>query len=387
MKTSALFLLLFVFAGINACTQPEKPDNMANLPENLQNTQVNQNFNQPQKPAPTGQGASDGKLKMHTIFDSKTNAPMAYMPLPQNWTVSRSAKQGTPSITGPDGLEVYSYPFKSFVSSNDPMTRQAYQYSGIQMRQPLGIAGVINQDISQMTQSYGLRFVKQYPLPLVAQNDRGYSSRLYSVGSMQKNFEVMGTEWIDSKGNPVLIVVRYIETAAAGMVSWGYSMQTLSIEKKAFQKAKNTYINALANTRYDQNHIAAYNQREASKSNRSWTAHNQKMRSNQAAFDAQQRTHRETYDAINRSSMDAYNNRSASMDRNQHALTNSIHEQSTVTDPANGQSYQVEGYSNQYWMNGNGEYIGTDNSLYNPNLDPNVNNQNWQQAPENPYGR
>src|SRR5690606_3500115 len=140
-----------------------------------------------------------------------------------------------------------------------------------------------------------------------------------------------------------------------------------------------------ANIQYNRQEIDAYNRAEAAKANQSWATHNQKMQNNQAAFDARQRTHQSSVDAWNKSSMDAYNSRSASQDRMQDQTINSIYERENVTDPNNGQQYKVEGYSNQYWMNGQGEYIPSDNSLYNPNLDPEYNNQNWEEAPVSPY--
>ena len=47
-----------------------------------------------------------------------------------------------------------------------------------------------------------------------------------------------------------------------------------------------------------------------------------------------------------------------------------------------GQRYKVSSGSNQYWMNSNGEYIGTDRQDYNPNLDENMNNVKWQELNE-----
>ena len=322
---------------------------------------------------------------MQTIMDSKTNRPFAQIPLPASWKIQPEAKQGSPSIVGPNGIEVYSYGFQSFMYTNDQWMQQAYQSAGQKMRRPAGIENIMNQDIAQMAKSNGMKFVKQYPLPQVAQADKSYMDQLYKVGQQQTSFQAAGSEWVDNKGNKAIIVVHYSENAGQGSVFWGYYVQVLGSEETAFERAKNAYLNGLVNTRYDRQHIMAYNQHEAAKSNQSWAAHNQKMQTNQSNFEAQQRAHQSSVDSWNKSSMDAYNSRSASQDRMQSQTVNSINETQNVTDPSNGQTYQVEGYSNQYWMNGQGEYIPSDNSLYNPNLDSGVNNQYWEEAPVSPY--
>ncbi len=236
-----------------------------------------------------------------------------------------------------------------------------------------------------MAQQTGSKFIKQYPLPQIARADKSYGDQLYKVGQAQTNYQAAASEWEDGKGNRAMIVVHYTENSGAGSVYWGYYVQVIGSKASDFENAKSIYLNALANTQYNPQHIAAYNQREAAKSNQSWSAHNQKMKNNQANFEAQQRAHQSSVDAWNKSSMDAYNSRSASQDRMQNQTINSINETQNVTDPNNGQTYQVEGYSNQYWMNGQGEYIPSDNSLYNPNMDNDVNNQNWEEAPVSPY--
>ncbi|SFP91874.1 hypothetical protein SAMN05216419_10336 [Nitrosomonas cryotolerans] len=325
------------------------------------------------------------KIVMHTIMDSKTNQPFAQIPLPASWKINAHVQQNSPAITGPNGIEVYTYGYQSFVYSNDVYMQQSYQAAGQQMRRPVGVEGVLNQDVKKMAQQSGSKFIKQYPLSQIAQADKNYGDQLYSVGQSQTTYQAAASEWEDGKGNKAMIVVHYTENSGYGSVYWGYYIQVVGSKASDFENVKSTYLNALVNTRYNPQHIAAYNQREAAKSNQSWATHDQKMKNNQANFEAQQRAHQSSVDAWNKSSMDAYNSRSASQDRIQNQRINSINETQNVIDPNNGQSYQVEGYSNQYWMNGQGEYIPSDNSLYNPNLDENVNNQNWEEAPISPY--
>ena len=78
-------------------------------------------------------------------------------------------------------------------------------------------------------------------------------------------------------------------------------------------------------------------------------------------------------------SYNSYMQRSAESDASQSSYVNGIWEHQTVTSPSNGTQYQVDGYDSNVWVNQDNEYIGTDNSLYDPNLDTTTNNQSWEQ--------
>jgi len=379
MKTASYTLIGLLFMAIVSCTGQNNTDN-AYGQSNYDYSNQDQGQDQPGQQA-FAQNQSGDKIVMHPVIDPKTNRPASHIPLPTSWKIETNVKGNSPGITGPNGIEVYFYPFVGFMYTNDPYMQQAYQAAGQQMRPPAGIENVMNQDVAQRAQSIGLKFIRQYPLPQVAQADKNYSAQLFKTGQQQETFLAAGSDWEDKDGKKVAIITHYTENVGQGTVYWGYYMQVLGSNAGAFENAKNTYINSLVNTQHDPQHIANYNQREAAKANQSWATHNQKMQNDQANFDARQRAHQSSVDAWNKASMDGYNSRSAAQDRMQDQTINSINETEYVTDPANGQQYQVEGYANEYWMNGQGEYIRSDNSLYNPNLDPNRNHQSWQRAP------
>ncbi len=153
-----------------------------------------------------------------------------------------------------------------------------------------------------------------------------------------------------------------------------------SIARIPFEEAKKNYIYGLANFQYNPAQIISYNKSEAQKANQSWAAHNAKMAANQANFEAAQKNHVDKWEAINKSSMDAYNARNAASDKNQHDFLNTIKEENTVYNSATGKTYQVEAGSNYYWMNSNGEYIKSNDPSYNPNSDPSTYNMKWDQV-------
>ena len=107
-------------------------------------------------------------------------------------------------------------------------------------------------------------------------------------------------------------------------------------------------------------------------------AHNERMAVMQQNFDASQRAFTEKRDAINASITANYANSNATSSRNHNRFLNYIKEEETVS--ANGQRYQVQGGSSQYWVNENGQYQGSNNPNYDPNRNQGTVNHTWTQG-------
>lgn len=294
------------------------------------------------------------------------------MPFPSTWNVPDAHGQNEPSITGPNGIKVFDYPMQMFSYSNDPF----YQ-SGRQRALP-SIEQLIEQDIKPSAASKGLQLVKTYEIPEIAKVDKWYKEQLYSAMPTQSDAKTIGTEWITADGKPCFILVRLVVSGDQKLQQWYYLASSLQADKEHFEQARKQYVFSIASTRYALEPIAAYNQQEAERCGKSWAAHNQRMAQNQANFEAGQRAHINKTNAINDAIMSNYNSRMASMDKNQDQFINTIREERNVVN-GNGQQYKVESHYNNYWMNNNGEYISTNQNEYNPNLDDNMNNQNWEQ--------
>lgn len=321
-------------------------------------------------------GKSSSKVEMKPFMDKKTGMPFCHLPLPSNWKINSNATGQQPGITGPNGVNVFTIAPKSYMFTNDQYTQQMYQQAGQQMRRPIGSKNVVSELKSEM-QRNGLTFVKQYDLPSVAQSDKAYSDKLWKVGAMQSNFAATASEWADQNGKKSLIIIHYFEHSSQGLVTWGYYGSLMEAAPNAFQDASQALIYAVSNVQYNEQQIQAYNRNEQQKSNQSWAAHNQKMRQNQANFDATQQAYRSNSDAINNSIMSTYRSQNESSDRTQRQYINSIREENTVTNPYDGKQYQVDQNYNQTWMNSNGDYIQSNDAFYNPNGDQNVYQYDW----------
>jgi len=326
----------------------------------------------------------NNNLTMHPVMDQKTGMVMYQMPLPASWGISPTASGDEPSIVGPGGVKVFYRNGGSYSYSNDPNTQRSYQQTGQQMRAPLEIGAYIQQDLVPGMAKNGHKLIKQAPLPQIAARNKAYSGKLFKAMPSQEHNFAMGTEWLNNEGEHLFMIVNMTIYQGQNDGYWYASLQALTAEKSTYENAKMALINGLVNTQDNPQQIAAYNASEQQKANQSWSQHNSRMQQNQAAFDQQQATHRSTWDAVNNASMNAYNDRSASQDRMQHQTINSIYEENTVTNSTNGQQYQVDAGSDQYWMNSSGEYIPSNDATYNPNTDPNVNNQTWEEAVPEP---
>ncbi len=304
---------------------------------------------------------------------------MSQIPLPESWKIVTPKSSEDPNIIGPNGIKVYYRAGGSYVFSQDPYMQQAYAQSGQQMRPPIDLQQIIEQDLKPQLSQHGLKFVRMYALPEIAQRNQTYFSKLYKAMPSQEYFNVAGSDWDDGKGNSIFVTVNQMISDGQGTVFWYYSLTALEAPHEDFDHAKKTFIYGLVNTQDNPAQIQAHNLSEQQKSTQSWNQHNARMQQNQQNFERQQAIHKSTSDAINRSINSTYESQNAASDRIQDKQINVIRDESTVTSPYDGEQYQVDSGADHYWMNSDGEYIPSDNPNYNPNLDPN-NNREWQQV-------
>lgn len=159
-------------------------------------------------------------------------------------------------------------------------------------------------------------------------------------------------------------------------MTWGYTINALEAPEAVYEQAKKDYINSLVNFQYNPNWIQKNNQHYAQVSRQSTAGHNQRMAAikaqGQAAINAGN-----TYSSISDSSHESWKRRNGMTDAGQAKSVDAIWERSNMQDQS-GNQYQVEGYSNNVWKTNNNEYVGTDNTNWNPNIDNTTNNIDWE---------
>lgn len=330
------------------------------------------------------QGQSNGFWEKLVIKEFRDNSGtvIASMPFPSNWNFIGAPGKGEPSITGPSGLKVTDFPAQSFMDNYNSGLQQTYYQSGQQLRSMPGIEQLIQEDFVPGFAKEGFQLVRHYEIPEVSKVDKWYSDQLYKAMPSRTEITAIGTEWKSEDGRPYFMLIHLNVSTNETMQNWYYASAGLEAEPAYFERAKKQYIFALANTRYNLQPIMTYNQQEAQGVGQSWAAHNQRMARNQAAFEANQRAHVNKTEAVNDAIMSGWRARNAASDRSQERAIDGMYERSNVVDQTTGQTYKVAAGSNQYWMNSNGEYIGTQLQDYNPNLDDNMNEQRWRELKE-----
>jgi len=312
------------------------------------------------------------KLEMRDIGDGKGGVA-AVIPMPSSW------KYVNGGIAGPNGIKISDFPARSFMVSYDQSLQQVYSQSGQQMRQLPGFDQLVQEDFIPWGNSRGLQYVKSYEIPEVGKIDKWYSDQLYKAMPSRSDVTAYGIDFKTNDGKPYFVLVHLNASTTQNMQNWYYFYSGLEADADHFEAAKKQYIFSLANTRYNLEPIAAYNKAEMQRIGQNWASFNQRMAQNQASFEASQRAHVNKSNAINDAIMSGWKASNASSDKQQEQRIDGIYERTNVQNTATGQNYKVQEGSNQYWMNNNGEYIGTQLQGYNPNLDENMNGQKWEE--------
>lgn len=317
-----------------------------------------------------------GGVRTVTIPSTDFQMPMAQLDFPARWNVQAFAN-GTWKVDEP-ALKVWDVSGGNYAFGNGQMA-QMYQQSGGSMRAPVPPEQVVLQDAVPRMRKLGYELIGQNDAPAVAQAEQRGVDGLYSVGGSSKQCRSNMSEWRNGDQR-VALVMHWSSFAGPDMGNWGYYFTRLEAPANRFDQEKAELLTALASLRYNPNYFAAYAQSEQRKEQQSWGAHNTKMQTNQAAFDAQQQAHREGVDAVNNSIMGTWNSTNARMDHQQNATINSIRGEQDVTNPYTGEGYKVESGSDQYWMDNEGRYIGTNDVMYDPNAESDGVDQ-WRQVP------
>jgi len=365
------------------------------------------------QPVPDGQGAGNWEqqgameggsgfgqqpstaagMRTHTLNSSTYNVPFAQLDLPAHWNV-QGMETGDWTAIAP-GANVKNTKPASFMMVGGQLG-QFYRSNGQQMRAPVSPEHVVMQDLAPRMRQQGYELVGQAPAPGVEQVDQRGMNGLYVTGQAQKTCKTNLSEW--RRGDKRLaVVLHWFSISSADMANWGYYTTELEATEGSYEREKSGLLNGLSTMRYNPSYFAAQHRQAKQKEQESWAAHNQqmqnnqqswnahnaRMRSNQAAFDASQAAHRDMVNSVNNSQMSIYNNTNATMDRMQDATINGIRGEQNAWNPHTGEQGKVEAGYNNYWVNGDGQYIGTNDVMY----DPNANGQSvdqWQQMPTEP---
>ncbi len=322
---------------------------------------------------------TDDGYRLFTVRSIQFNVPMVHFEMPARWPV-RTTASGDWEVEG-DGLKVKHMTGGNFMYATGQMAG-FYQQSGMQMRPAIPADQVLMEDVLPQLQQQGYELVGRQNAPDVARTDQRGLNGLYSVGNTRKTCQANISDW--RRGQERLgLVLHWYAMDGGDLMNWGYSLTVLKAGPANYEREKTALLHVLSTARHDPAFFAAYAQSEQQKEQLSWAAHNGRMRANQAAFDAQQAAHRDRVNSVNDAIMGTWNNTSATMDRMQEATINGIRGERNATNPYSGEGIKLQDGHDRYWMNSNGEYFGTNDAMYDPNVNSDQVDQ-WRQVETEP---
>lgn len=389
MKASTFILFCFVLCLFAACDQGYSDEYYQDDTYYAEYSQFDNTANGEQAIYPESNfgnaevSSNRSPIEMKPIRDPKTGRITSYSPYPVNWKLVTGAN-GTQEIHGPNGIIANGLPTEVYSFNVDP---QVARMAGQKVANPEPIQTLFQNRIIPAIQQGGGKLIKQYSLPRIAQRNHRLIQGALNRSRVQ-SYEIIASEWEKPNGIKVLVLFSQMIMHSQGGSSWALTLSKLEAPSQYFESAKETYLYAQANWQVDQKTAMAHaadlqrmDRESEARLAQSRAAHNARMRSNEAAFQATQKHYVDTQNEISDISMQGYRDRSASQDRIRNQEVNMIHEENTMTNPWENKSSQVKSGYQYYYMNAKGQVIGSNNPNFNPNENSKFNHIEWRKMP------
>lgn len=363
MKKIITLIFAFIVGVTNqSCGQSAKKENQNSLQETIEHngqTYVLKKSviaEKTKKPIKSKQS----KIIFQEVQDTQRNMLVGLMPLPQDWKIHSRIGQDQVNISGPNAIKIYAEQGNGFWYSELPGLNQMMANKGHTIKPPMSVENLVKNVLGPALANTGGRLTKQYHHTELQKYAENYDQFTFKSVPMRKEFKAYVTEWEGNDDSKLLFVINYFVSHSQEGIYWGYYANMMEAPKTHFEKAKNDYLYALINRKYNPQWLQTCYMQEAQKAAQRGELHQQRMAALRAEGQA----------IIERGK--AY---SAQVDANHKRFMDAHLERTNVT--SGGQTYQVDAGANEYWINSNGEYISSNNYNYDPNMDTSVNNQNW----------
>ncbi len=312
-------------------------------------------------------------LKYFNLFDPNFNLIRSRLAFPTNWKQHDTGKY---SFTGPNGIKIYPEYIDIFEFSNDHQTNLRNQQLGLPVRYPMTFDEIIEAVFMEDARRMNLELVKKYPIPQLSAWESRFDAQKFRGLPANTSFESYGIEWKGPNGLSYLTILHHFVSLDNYGGYWGFRRSNLEAENHIFDQAKKDFIAGLINQQINPKWLQAYNQFHYKKALESYAGHQKELALIKSAGQKSTALHNERMAAMDRN-MKKWKNNQKSNDDMHNKTIRTIHETSVVSNPNSKVSYNVDAGANQYWINQEGEYIMSNNALYNPNLEAGTNNQTW----------
>lgn len=326
----------------------------------------------------------------HLIKD-KDGTPSFDTLVPTSWQIKQD-KKGENYTVGPDNLLIKTIKTGTFSYNKDPEMRRMAEQAGIDSGRALPkIHQLIQEDLTPVFAAKGYKVVDFIEMPEQAKPIQEFMNQLvdfYTIDNSKydKTVRFYGINLSNSQGKPAFASILLSVMENSGLQIWQYASTLLEVDAQTFDKAREQLLYSTANSKARPENIEKNNQMIMANNQRDMAAiqqSNANFQAKEAArwrqFNEHQRAHSERVNNFYDNSMTNFRERMDAMDANQRSFINTIREEQDMLNPHTGESMKVEAGHENYWYNPyNNQVMPSDSSTYDPNLDPNVNQHDWQ---------
>ena len=312
-------------------------------------------------------------VKYFESIDKSTGLVSSRYPFPSNW---KKSQQPGFIYEGSNNIRISNYASTNFQFTNNQEIAYMWQQQGMQNTPPMSLEQIIQQFYMPVAKETGRTLTKKYPLPEFARSMTIFNNLLFVSVPTQRDIKAYGLEWTDANGisyiSALTITISYSEISS----SWTFGSQYLEAPNAYFEKAKEAFLYGITNFDTNPQWLRFCNQRDAKRAGQLYQEHLGRM----AAINARSTSSKsvsDIYSEISDINHKGYLNRSNINSAGHSKVINAISEQSVIGNHDTGEHYNVQSGSKYYWVNNDGLYLGTNNSLYDPRIDNKINKTEW----------
>ena len=337
------------------------------------------------------QAKSGDRVTYLEFMDPQLRIAQHRSPFPSGWRYDTNPNDKL-LLTGPGGTEVYETDSGLFFYSDDPSARQAAQMAGRQIAPVIPLNRFLEQQFSPYMAQRGYRLVDRFPLPKIVALQELQAAAM-PQGLSKRNFEALGVEWEGQDGSRaytqlVLMLSSRPQPQGPPFIAWSVSALELYAGQAQYESARDALMYASENTEPNPRwqiakneellrNIRANQQYADARTRESHIQHVGRMNAILARGEASANVAKINSDILDINHA-GYLTRSNMVSAGHARTVDTIAGQSVIANPNTGEHYKVEAGSKNYWVNAEGQYFRTDNSLYDPRTDRSISNQQWQ---------
>lgn len=345
----------------------------------------------PARSAPANPAARIDRSGYIDYVDPEMGMVQHSAPFPKGWQYDTNPNDQL-LLTGPDGTRCFQTGSGQFLYSEDPFVRESAQMGGAQVAPFMPLDRYLNQQFAPYMAQRGYSLVNQFPIPALIDFMDLFAAGM-PQGLSRRQFDALGAEWTHSDGSRAYTqLTQTLLTPQAnqpqGYISWNVSALELYANPDRYEEHKDALIHGAIHTEINPQWQIAKNQQLLAQIRASRQYADEQMRQSQIQHIGRMNAilaRAETSSSVARINSDildishaGYLKRSDMVSAGQARTINMIGEQSVIANPGTGERYKVDaGYKN-YWVNAEGKYFHTDNSLYDPRTDNQISNQQWE---------